>query len=113
LKMAFLHFYTWCKRLMAKLPKLLPHRGEPEEEADPAPGVLTELDKQLGREIKERQAKMSRPIDTSRGDPNMPRYQRCICGRWAKRTDKAEVGGKPGAFYKCSIHGEFFVSRRV
>jgi hypothetical protein len=101
------NIWGWIKA-MAKLPKLLPRRQVQEEE--PAPGVLTELDKKLGEQIQRRQER-ERAIAARSADPNMPRYQRCACGRQAKRTEKAQVGGKIGAFYRCSIHGEFFVGR--
>jgi hypothetical protein len=100
--------WDWIKSL-AKLPRLLPGQHG-QEEPDPAPGVLTDLDKQLGERIQRRQA-TERAIAARSADPNMPRYQRCACGRWGKRTQKAELGGKAGAFYKCSVHGEFFVGR--
>jgi hypothetical protein len=109
---AFLQFYTWCKnwlKAMVKLAKLLPRR-QGEEESDPAPGVLTPLDKELGRRIQERQAG-GRVITTGQGGPNMPKHQFCACGRRAKRTDKAQIAGREGAFYNCSIHGEFFVGK--
>jgi hypothetical protein len=91
----------WLK-MVAKLPKLLPRRRQ---EPEPAPGVLSELDKKLGQEIQKREERMGRPLDTRQGGPNMPRYQFCSCGRSARRTRKTAGG----ANYKCSIHGEFFV----
>jgi len=97
----------WTK-MVAKLPKLLPRRREVQEE-EPAPGKLTDLDKILGEEIQRKQAQ-ERAAAASR-DPNMPKYQFCDCRRPSKRTQKAQVGGKDGAFYKCPIHGEFFVER--
>lgn len=49
--------------------------------------------------------------NTSRGGPNMPKYQRCPeCSGLAKRTVKVEVG----AYYHCRKnpeHGESFVRR--
>jgi hypothetical protein len=98
---------TALKKLVAKL---LPRRREIHEEPDPAPGVLTPLDKELGRRIQERQAG-GRVVTTSQSDPNMPKWQFCKCGRRAKRIDKVQLGGREGAFYRCSIHGEFFVGR--
>jgi hypothetical protein len=86
--------------------KLSPHRRQ-EEDPGPAPVKRTDLDQILGAEIQRKQAG-ERAAAVSR-DPNMPRYQQCRCGRWAKRTQKAQLGDKVGAFYKCSIHGEFFV----
>jgi hypothetical protein len=91
----------WLKALVAKLFR----RSQP----DPAPGVLTELDKQLGREIQERQAQASRPREH-----NMPRYQPCPKGHGMKKiVEKAIVGGIPGALYYCNkCKNEFFVRAR-
>jgi hypothetical protein len=97
----------WLK-MVAKLPKLLPRRSQ--EDSEPEPVKRTDLDQILGAEIQRKQAG-ERAAAASR-DPNMPRYQPCRkCRRPAKRTDKAQLGDKVGAFYKCSIHGEFFVGR--
>lgn len=96
-----------CKKLlmaMAKLPKLLPRRCQ--EEPEPAPGVLTDLDKKLGAEIQKRQTLEGKPVDTRQGGPNMPRYQPCPkCRRQSKRMEKTAGG----ANYNCRIHGKFFV----
>jgi len=101
---AFKKILEWLKTV-AKLPKLLLHRRE-KEEPGPAPGVLTDLDKKLGAEIQKRQAKGKvKVVDTCQGGPNMPRWQFCNCRRGAKRMRKT-LGG---AYYKCPIHGEFFV----
>jgi hypothetical protein len=95
-----------CIKALAKLPKLLPHRGEVREESEPAPGVLTDLDKELGQKIQRRQEKMGKSVDTRQDGPNMPRYQFCpSCHRNAKRMQKT-MGG---SYYKCPIHGAFFV----
>jgi hypothetical protein len=95
--------WEWIKA-MVKLPKLLP-RHQAQEEAEPAPGELTELDKKLGQKIQRRQEKMGKRVNTSAGGPNMPRYQFCTCGQRGKRTRKT-MGG---AYYRCRIHGEFFI----
>lgn len=82
-------------------------RKEPES----APSVLTELDKKLGQKIQQRQAKMGKPVDTSKGEHNMPKYQPCPKGHGLKKIeDKAIVGGVPGALYYCNqCKGRFFV----
>ena len=98
---------TTASKLMTKLPKLLTRRRE---EAEPAPGVLTELDKRLGKEIQRRQAK-GKAVDTHQGGPNMPGSQPCpICRRRSKRVEKIDEGHYRGAYYSCPKHGKFFVS---
>jgi len=93
--------------MVHKIADLIPRRFRREvpEEPEPAPGQLTELDKRLGKEIQKRKAREGRPVDTHQGGPNMPRHQHCKCGRWSKR--KRKTAG--GAYYKCRIHGDFFV----
>ena len=107
-RMAVLAINRFWGLIKAKLAKLIPHRrGEPE----PAPGALTELDKKLGRKIQERQAKMGRPVDTRKGEHNMPKYQPCPFGHGLKKIEeKAIVGGVPGALYYCNkCKDRFFV----
>jgi hypothetical protein len=99
----------WLRTLVAKLPRLLPRRREAEEEDEP--GVLTELDKRLGKEILERQAR--RKVDTRHGGPNMPRSQPCpVCRRKSKRVGKIDEDHYRGAYYMCPNHDKFFVSAR-
>ena len=92
-------------KLLSKLTSLF-KRKEPE----PAPGQLTELDKILGQKIQERQ-EMGRPVDTSKHEHNMPKYQPCPKGHGLKKIeDKAIVGGVPGALYYCNqCKSSFFV----
>jgi hypothetical protein len=106
-------WWEWLKSMVAKLPKLLPRR-QAQEKPEPAPGQLTELDKKLGREIQKRQAKEGKAVSTTKGGPNMPRYQPCPKGCGLKRiVDKAVVGGVPGALYYCNhCKQEFFVSAK-
>jgi hypothetical protein len=92
-------------KLVKKLTKLLTREVE---EAEPAPGVLTDLDKKLGAEIQKRQTLEGKPVDTRQGGPNMPRYQPCSrCHRGSKRVEKTAGG----ANYRCPNpeHGKFFV----
>jgi len=93
----------WLKALVDKLFR----KSEP----DPAPGVLTELDKKLGQKIQQRKERMGRSVDTSKHEHNMPKYQPCPKGHGLKKIrEKAIVGGVPGALYYCNICKiEFFV----
>jgi hypothetical protein len=95
--------WSWIKALV-KLPTLF-RRRQAQEETEPAAGQLSELDKKLGREIQKREASEGKSVRTSTGSPNMPKYYFCKCDRRCKRVRKT-VGG---AYYKCRIHGEFFV----
>jgi hypothetical protein len=102
----------WIKDMVHKIADLIPDRFKHQDTKDPAPGVLTELDKQLGRKIQQRQAReKARAVDTRQGGPNMPKYQPCPKGHGLKkREDKAIVGGIPGALYYCNIcKDSFFV----
>jgi hypothetical protein len=95
--------WEWIKTMVYKIADLIPRRLR-RESLEPAPS--TPLEKELGKKIQKRQAReLGRAVDTRQGGPNMPRRQRCSCGRWAKRKRKT-MGG---AYYKCPIHGEFFV----
>lgn len=97
--------WRWIKTMMRKLL----HRSKQKAsiEAEPAPGVLTDLDKKLGREIQKRQAKgQIKVADTRQGGPNMPRYQFCPQGHGLKRRTRKTMGG---AYYGCKKCGEFFV----
>jgi len=98
---------------LAKLPKLLARRDGGREEPEPAPGLLTDLDKQLGRKIQQRHEKAGRPVDTSKHEHNMPKYQPCPKGHGMKKIrGKAIVVGVPGALYYCNqCKTEFFVRR--
>ena len=74
--------------MVSKIADLIPDRFK----RDPAPGVLTDLDKRLGQKIQQRKGRL---IDTSHGGPKMPKYQPCdICGRGAKRVQKTSTGAK-------------------
>ena len=92
------------KEMVSKIADMIPRRFK-REDPEPATGVPTALDKKLGQKIQQRRAKMGKPVDTSKGGPNMPRWQFCNCGRRAKRTRKT-MGG---AYYRCLVHSEFFV----
>jgi len=93
------------KEMVSKIADMIPRRfkhGDPE----PTTGVPTALDKKFGQKIQQRQEKMGKPVDTSKGGPNMPKYQPChLCSRGAKRSRKT-MGG---AQYRCPVHGEFFI----
>jgi hypothetical protein len=93
----------WIKAMVYKIADLISRRLR-REPSEPEPAPSTPLEKELGRKIQKRQ-ELGRAVDTRHGGPNMPRRQRCSCGRWAKRKRKT-MGG---AYYKCRIHGEFFV----
>ena len=93
------------KEMVYEIADLIPRRFK-REDPEPATGVPTDLDKKLGQKIQQRQEKMGKPVDTSKGGPNMPKYQHCpLCDRGAKRAGKTIGGAK----YKCFKHGEFFI----
>jgi len=79
-------------------------RRETPVEAEPAPHVMTPLErrqfeKNLARAIQEKQAREGRIVDTRTGGPNMPKWQPCdICNRGAKRVLKTSTGAK----YHCT-----------
>ena len=74
--------------------------GQKVEEPAPAPPAAEE--KKPGK----KKGLLHRTVNTSRGGPNMPKYQPCPdCGKWSKRESKT-MGG---AYYRCVNHGQFFV----
>lgn len=90
--------------LLKKLTNLLTRRSQ--TDTKPAPGVLTELEKKLGREIQRKQARKGKAVDTRQDGPNMPNSQPCSkCRRRSKRMEKTAGG----ANYRCPEHGKFFV----
>jgi len=68
-----------------------------------------ELHERIAQDIRKRRAGQEGiPVATSRGGPNMPRFQSCPqCHTNSQRVAKTEGG----AYYKCRSHGEFFVRR--
>ena len=112
MRKALLHFYSMCKNWVKTMALRLLHRTRHEtpKEPEPAPGVLTDLDRKLGAEIQKRQAR-GKAINTRQGGPNMPKYQPCPKRHgMKKREDKAVVGGIPGALYYCNqCKDSFFV----
>lgn len=65
------------------------------------------LIRSLGRDISE-EALESHLVNTSRGGPNMPKYQLCSngCCSLPSRRVRKTLGG---ATYHCRRHGDFFV----
>lgn len=107
--------WKWIKTMMSnivsKLPKLLPRRHrfirEVQVGPEPAPHVMTPLEKKLGREIQKKRTRGTmRAVDTRQGSPNMPRYQPCSRGHGQKRRKRKTMGG---AYYGCKKCGDFFV----
>jgi hypothetical protein len=109
--------WEWIKTMVFTIAGLIPRwfKRQATAEPEPAPHVVTPLERKLAREIQKRQAKeIGRAIDTREGGPNMPRYQPCPKDRGLKkRVDKAIVGGVPGALYYCNrCKTEFFVKAK-
>ena len=89
-----------CKELLLKLIRRVSKR------VSGKPRINKELETRIVEEMKK--GKSVRLIRTSRGGPNMPKYQPCpVCHARAKRKFKTELG----ANYACRCGRAFFVGR--